>query len=49
MPESSQAYRPAQVNRHFPVFRGTTHQEVKSKSDLQGVVLTLGGPGTGGS
>ncbi|KAL5850864.1 hypothetical protein ACOSQ3_008921 [Xanthoceras sorbifolium] len=56
LPESGQAYRPAQVNRHFPVFRGTPpcppslEKEHKLKSDLQGVVLTLGGPGsTGGS
>ncbi|KAK3199402.1 hypothetical protein Dsin_022817 [Dipteronia sinensis] len=53
VPEPGQAYRPAQVNRHFPVFRHGTPppssgKEPKLRSDLQGVVLTLGGPGTGG-
>lgn len=49
MPESSQSFRQAQVTRPFPVIRTapSSAKEPKLRSDLQGVVLTLGGPGSG--
>lgn len=54
IPGSSQSFRQAQVGRPFPVIRATPSSLLKEpslRSDLQGVVLTLGGPGSskGGS
>ncbi|KAA8536732.1 hypothetical protein F0562_029210 [Nyssa sinensis] len=48
-PESGQSFHQAQVTRPSPVIRATPSlgREPKLRSDLQGVVLTLGGPGTG--
>ncbi|XP_031266479.1 rab9 effector protein with kelch motifs-like isoform X1 [Pistacia vera] len=53
IPESALTFRQAQASRHFPIIRASPPpslgKEPKLRSDLQGVVLTLGGPGTGGS
>ncbi|KAA8545259.1 hypothetical protein F0562_020043 [Nyssa sinensis] len=48
-PEPSHSFRQAQVTQSSPVIRATTSRsrEPKLRSDLEGVVLTLGGPGTG--
>lgn len=48
MPESSHSFQQAPVTRPFPVVRATPAlaREPKLRSDLQGVVLTLGGPGS---
>ncbi|GLT71601.1 hypothetical protein SLA2020_436070 [Shorea laevis] len=48
VPESGYSFRRAQVSRPYP-FNGATPsvaKEPKLRSDLQGVVLTLGGPGS---
>lgn len=44
-----QSHRQAQINRGFPVIKATptAAKEPKLRSDLSGVVLTLGGPGSG--
>ncbi|KAG6646756.1 uncharacterized protein LOC122314710 isoform X1 [Carya illinoinensis] len=49
MPESSHSFQQAQVTRPYPVMRAASSpaKEPKLRSDLQGVVLTLGGPGSG--
>ncbi|GMY22016.1 acyl-CoA-binding domain-containing protein 5-like [Fagus crenata] len=49
MPESSQSFRQAQATRPYPVIRTAPSlaKEPNLRSDLQGVVLTLGGPGSG--
>lgn len=53
IPESYQSYQQAQASRHFPVIGASPPpslgKESKLRSDLQGVFLTLGGPGTGES
>lgn len=52
VPESGHSYRQAQVTRPYPVVRANPSlgKEPKLRSDLQGVVLTLGpGSGHGGS
>ena len=48
MPESSHSFQQAPVTRPFPVVRAAPAlaREPKLRSDLQGVVLTLGGPGS---
>ncbi|CAK7340531.1 unnamed protein product [Dovyalis caffra] len=49
MPESGQSFRQAQMTRTYPVIRAapSVAKEQKPRSDLQGVVLTLGGPASG--
>ncbi|KAH7542952.1 hypothetical protein FEM48_Zijuj02G0130000 [Ziziphus jujuba var. spinosa] len=49
IPGSGQSFRQAQVGRPFPIIRATSSslpKEPSLRSDLQGVVLTLGGPGS---
>lgn len=49
IPGSGQSVRQAQVGRPFPIIRATSSslpKEPSLRSDLQGVVLTLGGPGS---
>lgn len=48
MPESSHSFQQAQATRPFPVIRAAPAlaKEPKVRSDLQGVILTLGGPGS---
>ncbi|CAK9150910.1 unnamed protein product [Ilex paraguariensis] len=48
-PEPHQNVRQAQVSRSSPVNRATPflHRDPNLRSELQGVVLTLGGPGSG--
>ncbi|XP_059438300.1 uncharacterized protein LOC132171093 [Corylus avellana] len=48
MPESSHSFQQGPVTRPFPVVRAAPAlaREPKLRSDLQGVVLTLGGPGS---
>ncbi|KAK9291763.1 hypothetical protein L1049_019713 [Liquidambar formosana] len=48
-PESGQSFHQSQVTRPSPVIRTTPSltREPKVRSDLQGIVLTLGGPGSG--
>ena len=50
-PKSVQNHQQTQVSRQFPICRSTSPlaEQPKQRSDLQGVVLTLGGPRTGGS
>lgn len=46
---SGQSFRQAQVGQPYPVIRATpstSPKEPRLRSDLQGVVLTLGGPGS---
>ncbi|GAB4855654.1 hypothetical protein Ancab_024276 [Ancistrocladus abbreviatus] len=47
--DSSQRFNPAKMNQPCPVLRASPSDRIESKhrGDLQGVVLTLGGPGTG--
>ncbi|EEF49970.1 kelch repeat protein, putative [Ricinus communis] len=51
MPESGQSFRQTQMNttRSYPLVRATPSlaKEPRLRNDLQGVVLTLGGPGSG--
>lgn len=44
--EPGQAYRQSMVARPSPVVRSITPAHPKLRTDLQGVVLTLGGPGS---
>lgn len=46
VPESGQAYRQTVIARPSPVVRSITPAHPKLRTDLQGVVLTLGGPGS---
>ena len=46
VPEPGQAYRQTIVARPSPVVRSITPAHPKLRTDLQGVVLTLGGPGS---
>lgn len=48
-PESGHSFQQAQVTRPYPVMRAapSPSKEPKLRTDLQGVVLTLGGPGSG--
>ncbi|XP_024039010.1 acyl-CoA-binding domain-containing protein 5 isoform X1 [Citrus sinensis] len=50
-PKSVRNHQQTQVSRQFPICRSTSPlaEQPKQRSDLQGVVLTLGGPRTGGS
>ncbi|GLT38530.1 hypothetical protein SLA2020_127740 [Shorea laevis] len=49
VPESSYSFQQAQMSRPYPFTRAapSVAKEPKLRSDLQGVVLTLGGPGSG--
>ncbi|KAJ4841999.1 hypothetical protein Tsubulata_029895 [Turnera subulata] len=46
-PDSGHGFRPTQISRACPIIRAAPTKESKLPSDLQGVVLTLGGPGCG--
>ena len=48
-PESGQSFRQTQMTRTYPVIRAAPSlgKEPKPRSDLQGVILTLGGPASG--
>ncbi|KAG2694614.1 hypothetical protein I3760_08G153900 [Carya illinoinensis] len=48
-PDSGHSFKQAQVVRQYPLIRTapSSTRELKLRSDLQGVVLTLGGPGSG--